>query len=150
MNSLSYFACAHGFCFTCWPVLISTHEFSHFYPFESLSDPTLGGVSERLCGVELPAGVKPQHTHNQTTTKWGDIWKTSQGSVSYCSFRLLPQQNSAILDANLTAWETRVVRGLNRNSQRNLLSVLCIWIDQVEMKEVKGLQESAETVPSVE
>jgi len=47
--------------FTYWTVRISTHKLSHFCPSDSLPDPTVTGVSERLCGAELAMGVKPWH-----------------------------------------------------------------------------------------
>ena len=64
-NSLFCFACVHSFCFTCSTAFILTHEFSCFYPSDSLSHRTWGGVNEWLCGAELPAGVKPQHPSNK-------------------------------------------------------------------------------------
>ena len=42
MTSLFCFACMCSFCFPYETVFISTHEFSHFYPSDSLPHPTGG------------------------------------------------------------------------------------------------------------
>lgn len=60
MNSLLCFAllqCA-GFARPV-TVFISTHEFSRFYPSDSLCYPTGERMSERLCGAGRSTTVKP-------------------------------------------------------------------------------------------
>jgi len=46
LNSLFCFACVLGFCFTYLTVFISTHEFSQFYPSDSVPHPTGTGAGE--------------------------------------------------------------------------------------------------------
>ena len=45
---------------------MSTHEV--FFLFSPPSH-WVGGGSERLCGAQLPAGVKPRHTYTRTTSE---------------------------------------------------------------------------------
>lgn len=51
INYLFCFAYINGSCFPRYTVYISTHEFSSFYAFNSLSNPAGGGVSECLHGT---------------------------------------------------------------------------------------------------
>lgn len=90
MNSLFCFACMRGFCFTCSTVSISIHEFPHFYSFDSLPYPTVGGHSVSSC-VRLSCQLRLNHhtiRHKKKKHCGCSLSHTDCGLVSTNLFRL--------------------------------------------------------------
>lgn len=65
---IPYFALLvhEAFCFTCLTVLISAHKFFSLLPSWFSPPSHCRGVSDRLRGASLPAGVKLQQTQTKT------------------------------------------------------------------------------------
>lgn len=60
MGSIILLVCLSGYCLPYGTVFVSTHEFCSFYPSNSLSDPTGGGLREWQCGTWLLTVVWPR------------------------------------------------------------------------------------------
>jgi len=76
MNSLFRLACMHSFCL---PIKLPLSQPTGFLTLTLLilsPIPPWGGKSERLCGAELLAGVKPRHCSKTGRTGTEDTGKS--------------------------------------------------------------------------
>lgn len=72
-HALFSFGYTCSFCFTYQTVFLSTQEFLHFYPCDSLPHPTVEGVRAQLYMVkpqqqdnlDIPPAVLPYYTENR-------------------------------------------------------------------------------------
>lgn len=62
MNSLICFACVHSFCITYLTVFNSTHDFSHFYPSDSLPHPTRGEQASSCVVLSCQLGLNHSYS----------------------------------------------------------------------------------------